>query len=117
MLVRDGSPGTGATSVVRVTEGADDNAATRITLVTRQACHLCDDARQVVAAVARRTGAGWTEVDVDDDPELLRTYSEQVPVVLVDGARHAYWRVDAAQLEAALAGGPRHRSRWLRRRP
>ncbi len=92
------------------------DAGTRITLVTREACHLCDEARSVVDAVARRTGVGWTEVDVDADPALLGAYSEQVPVVLVDGARHAYWRVDAAQLEAALSAGPRPRSRWLRRR-
>lgn len=75
----------------------------RITLLGRPGCHLCDAAREVVRRVADDTGAGWVEISVDDDPELLARYSEQVPVTLVDGERHDYWRVDEARLRAALA--------------
>lgn len=53
--------------------------------------------------VADDTGAGWLEVDVDADPMLLARYGEQVPVVLVDGAQHDFWRVDEQRLRAALA--------------
>ena len=84
----------------------------RITLIGRAGCHLCDDARVVVRRVADDTGAGWREVSVDDDPELLQQYSEQVPVVLVDGAQHDFWRVDETRLRAALEG----RRRWGLRR-
>jgi len=86
-------------------------AAARITLVGRPGCHLCDDAREVVRRVADDTGAGWAELSVDDDPELLAQYAEQVPVVLVDGAQHDFWRVDEQRLRRALAGG---RRRWVR---
>ncbi|KQX66190.1 glutaredoxin family protein [Angustibacter sp. Root456] len=86
--------------------------APRITLVGRAGCHLCDDAREVVRRVADDTGAGWVEVSVDDDPDLLREYSEQVPVVLVDGAQHTFWRVDEQRLRDALTG----RRRWGRGR-
>lgn len=78
----------------------------RITLLGRPGCHLCDAAREVVRRVADDTGAGWVEISVDDDPELLAHYSEQVPVTLVDGERHDYWRVDEARLRAALARSP-----------
>lgn len=88
----------------------------RLTLVTRRDCHLCEEARPVVAAVAARTSTEWVEIDVDSDPDLLREYSDQVPVVLVDGKRHSYWRVDSVELEAALASGSGRRSRWIRRR-
>jgi hypothetical protein len=84
----------------------------RITLVGRAGCHLCDDAREVVRRVADDTGAGWTELSVDDDPGLLARYAEQVPVVLVDGAQHDFWRVDEQRLRQALA--PRGRRRWGR---
>jgi hypothetical protein len=93
-----------------------EEADPRITLVTRRDCHLCDEARLVVAAVAGRTSTRWSEVDVDTDPDLLREYSDQVPVVLVDGRRHSYWHVSPAELEAALASGPGRSSRWIRRR-
>jgi hypothetical protein len=80
----------------------------RITLIGRAGCHLCDDAREVVRRVSDDTGAGWVEVSVDDDPALLQQYSEQVPVVLVDGAQHDFWRVDETRLRDALSG----RRRW-----
>ncbi|HEX8497388.1 MAG TPA: glutaredoxin family protein [Actinomycetales bacterium] len=77
--------------------------APRITLLGRPGCHLCEAARDVVRRVSDDTGAGWVELNVDDDPELLATWSDQVPVTLVDGRQHDYWRVDETRLRAALA--------------
>ena len=77
--------------------------APRITLIGRAGCHLCDVAREIVSAVADDTGAGWVELDVDADPALLARWSDEVPVTLVDGQPHDYWRVDEARLRAALA--------------
>lgn len=77
----------------------------RVVLYTRVGCHLCDEARPVVAEVADRAGAGWTEVDVDDSG-LAQEYGELVPVVTVDGVQHAFWRVDRARLDRALAAAP-----------
>jgi hypothetical protein len=81
----------------------------RITLIGKPGCHLCDDAREVVASVAAETGAGWREVSILDDAELSARYWEQIPVVLVDGEQHDYWRVDADRLRDALTG----RRRWF----
>ena len=39
-----------------------------------------------------------------DDPELIRRYGEEIPVTLVDGRQHDFWRVDPARLRAALGG-------------
>lgn len=86
----------------------------RITLVGRDGCHLCDEAREVVRSVAADTGVGWREQCVDDDPDLLRQYSELVPVVLVDGRQHDFYRVDPVRLRAALEG--RRPRGWGRRR-
>jgi hypothetical protein len=76
----------------------------RLTLIGREGCHLCDEARAVVAVVAAETGAGWEERDVDADPEWALEYGDRVPVLLLDGQEHAYWRVDETRLRAALAG-------------
>ena len=70
----------------------------------RQAgCHLCDDAREVIARVAQDLRVGWQELSIADDPTLSAAYWEQIPVTLVDGEQHDYWRVDEARLRAALA--------------
>nr|WP_052849370.1 glutaredoxin family protein [Streptomyces avicenniae] len=74
-----------------------------VTLIGRPGCHLCDDARAVVAAVCAETGAAWEEKDITADAELHRLYQEQIPVVLVDGEQHDFWRVDAGRLRRALA--------------
>ena len=78
----------------------------RVTLIGRPGCHLCDDARAVIERVAADLGVGWTEVSVLDDPGLLEAYAEEIPVTLVDGHRHDYFRVDEARLRAALARPP-----------
>lgn len=79
----------------------------RVRLLSRVGCHLCDDARQVVSAVCAELGERYDEVDVDADPELAARFGEQVPVILVDDRLHDFWRIDAAGLRAALAAGLR----------
>ncbi len=75
----------------------------RVTLVGREGCHLCAVAREVVARVCADLEVGWEEVDVDADDALLQRWSEEVPVTLVDGRQHDFWRVDEVRLRAALA--------------
>jgi len=79
--------------------------APRLVLYGRVGCHLCEEARALVAAVSAETGAPWAEIDVDDDAELAERYSELVPVVTVDGVQQGYWRIDADRLRRALAAG------------
>jgi hypothetical protein len=80
--------------------------APRVTLIGKPDCHLCDDARAVIAAVCDETGEEFVERSIYDDPELADQYWEQIPVTLVDGVQHDFWRVDADRLRAAL-GVPR----------
>ena len=76
----------------------------RLTLLSRVGCHLCDDAREVVVRVLAEGGVSWEELDVDADAGLADEYGDRVPVLLIDGREHAYWRVDEDRLRAALAG-------------
>jgi glutaredoxin len=75
-----------------------------ITLIGKPDCHLCEDARAVVARLAEELGFSWEELSINDDPELHRKYWEQIPVTLIDGKQHDFWRVDEARLRAALSG-------------
>ncbi len=73
-----------------------------ITLLSRRGCHLCEDARESVARVGRIAGVEWVERDVDADDELRYDYGDRVPVVLLHGREHGFWRVDEARLLADL---------------
>jgi hypothetical protein len=74
----------------------------KVTLIGKPGCHLCDVARDTVDRVCSETGDVWEEKNIEQDPELYRLYWEQIPVVLVDGAQHDFWRVDPDRLRAAL---------------
>jgi glutaredoxin len=73
-----------------------------VLLLTRAACHLCDEARDVVASVCAEAGVAFREVDVDADAALRAEHGDFVPVVLVDGVRRGFWQIDADRLRRAL---------------
>ncbi len=75
----------------------------RVTLIGKPGCHLCDDARAVVAAVCAQTGDRYEEWSIEDDPALYDEHWERIPVILVDGRPHDFWRVDAERLTRALS--------------
>jgi glutaredoxin len=74
----------------------------RITLLGRPGCHLCDDARAVISKVADDLGVAWEERDITQSPADLREYWEKIPVTLVDGVQHDFWRVSEDRLRRAL---------------
>jgi hypothetical protein len=73
-----------------------------ITLIGKPGCHLCETARAVVLRLAAELGFAVEELSIEDDPELHRKYGEQIPVTLIDGSQHDFWRVDEARLRKAL---------------
>ncbi|MEV4636080.1 glutaredoxin family protein [Actinoplanes sp. NPDC049548] len=76
---------------------------TRLTLISRTGCHLCEEAE----AVLDRIAAGqWIRVEVSDSIELERDYGDRVPVVILDGKEHGYWRVEEERLLRDMARPP-----------
>lgn len=73
-------------------------------LITRQGCHLCDDA----LAMLRRLGHEPQLLDVDADDRLHDLYDWRVPVVLVDGRIVAEGAIQEQSLERTL-GRPQAR--------
>lgn len=76
--------------------------ARTVELLSREGCHLCDDARRLLERVAAETAVTWTETDVDTDPALRAEFGDLVPVVRVNGREVGYWRIDETRLRKAL---------------
>ena len=74
----------------------------RVVVISREGCHLCEDALAIVATVCAELGEAYEVRDVDADPDLHERYTNEVPVTLVDGRQHDFWRVDPVRLRAAL---------------
>jgi glutaredoxin len=73
-------------------------SASDVTLYTRRACHLCDEAADVLA----KHGLHPKKVDIDGDAELSRRYTNCVPVVVIDGKERFRGRVDETLLKRLL---------------
>ena len=56
-----------------------------------------------MARICGELDVPWEITDVDADAELRAEYGDQVPVILIDGQEHGYWRVEEARFRAALA--------------
>jgi len=69
-----------------------------LTLYTRPGCHLCEEARRMMAPLLADYGATLREVNVDADPALRERYTNDVPVIFLGSRKVAKHRLDLAQL-------------------
>jgi glutaredoxin len=81
----------------------------QLTLIGKPGCHLCDDAREAIEGVVTEFHSAnpaaqilIEELNILDDEALRLKYSEEIPVILIDGKMHNYWRVDEERLMRAL---------------
>ena len=73
-----------------------------VTLYVARDCHLCERARDELAALAAELGVEVDEVDITGVPELEQRYREWIPVVEVDGERVSVYRVEEPALRHKL---------------
>jgi glutaredoxin len=79
--------------------------AWQIVLYTRQGCHLCDEAWDLLEEARRQYGFAFDSVDVDTRPELAEQYGLCVPVVVVNGRVRFRGVVNQALLKRLFLGG------------
>lgn len=58
---------------------------------------------QVISGVIDPGDIDFEELSLLDDPNLMAKYSEEIPVILINGLVHDFLRVDADRLMAAIA--------------
>ncbi|MBG6212428.1 MAG: glutaredoxin family protein [Cryobacterium sp.] len=80
-----------------------------LTLIGKPGCHLCDDARDLVGSVVAKLADDaaaptitFEERSILDDAALHELYLEDIPVLLINGKVHNYWRIDPVRLRTAL---------------
>ena len=73
-----------------------------LTLFTRPDCHLCEDAKEILAEVAPQTRL--REVDIEDDLALIQAYGVRIPVFRKENGAELGWPFDADALSGFLAG-------------
>ena len=75
----------------------------QVTLYTRAGCCLCDDAKQVIAAARQRVDFDYAEIDIDADPDLIRLYNHEVPVIAINRRKAFKYKVTMNEFMKKLA--------------
>lgn len=80
----------------------------RLTLYVRRGCHLCSDMAQALERLRGVHGFSVTEVDIDDDPELVERYDTRVPVLAAGATEICYYFLEEGPLLAWLEAAGQH---------
>ena len=79
------------------------NSFPLVTIYSRHNCHLCEVAKEVVESARSEADFELEVIFIDGNAELEKLYGEEVPVTLINGKRHDYFRVDRTRfIEAVL---------------
>jgi glutaredoxin len=81
---------------------------TLITVYGRTGCHLCEDALQLLQSMQQELKFELEEILIDGNEELEKMYGEKIPVTLIDGKHHDFWRVDPDRFRSSLETHRRH---------
>ena len=77
--------------------------AREVVVYSRKGCHLCEIVKETLSKLQRRGGFTWSEVDVESSDELRRQFTDEVPVVFIDGRKAFKYRMDEREFLRKLA--------------
>ena len=75
---------------------------TTVTIYSRHGCHLCEDAESTLESLREELNFEIEVIYIEDDAELIRLYSDQVPVIHIDGIHHDFYKVDPLRFRSSL---------------
>lgn len=79
-----------------------------VTIYSRQGCHLCDDAYKTLQSIQAELNFEIEVIDIDQNQELVDLYSDQVPVIHIDGQHHDFYKVDPERFRSSLEKHRQH---------
>jgi glutaredoxin len=74
-----------------------------VVVYSRKGCHLCEIVKESLTKLQRRGGFQWREIDVDSDEGLRRQFTDEVPVVFIDGRKAFKYHMDEQEFLRKLA--------------
>jgi len=74
----------------------------KVEIYTRKGCHLCEVAEQIVREVRSEIPFELQIIDIEGNSDLEKEFGEEVPVTLINGQRHDYFKVDKERFKDAI---------------
>ena len=75
----------------------------KVVIYSRPGCHLCDEAKQTIITAVDASEYTLEEINIEGDPDLLRRYQFDIPVISINGEDVFRHRLSANQFRQALA--------------
>ena len=75
----------------------------QVVVYSRKGCHLCEIVKESMTKLHRRGGFTWQEIDVDSSEELRHKFSDEVPVVFIDGRKAFKYHMDEREFLRKLS--------------
>lgn len=79
------------------------SAKAHVVIYSRPGCHLCDEAKQAIEAAGCLDEYTLAEINIESDPDLLRRYRYDIPVITVNGVEAFKHRLTAEEFKLAIA--------------
>ena len=95
-----------------------------VIVYSRKGCHLCEIVKEKLTKLERRGGFRWREVDVETDDLLRRQFTDEVPVVFIDGRKpesndpypsHLLEKIEASDVLLLFWSRHAQQSKWVER--
>jgi glutaredoxin len=74
-----------------------------VVVYSRKGCHLCEIVKESLVKLQKRGGFNWHEIDVDSDAEIRRRYTDEVPVVFINGRKAFKYHMDEQEFLRKLS--------------
>jgi glutaredoxin len=81
---------------------------TTVTVYSRHGCHLCELAIETLATLEKELNFHIEVIYIEDNKELIDLYSDQIPVIHIDGEHHDFYKVDVERFRSSLEKHRQH---------
>lgn len=74
----------------------------KVTIYSRTGCHLCDVALEDIEKFKTEFDFSIEKILIDGNLELEKKYGEEVPVILINGKPHDFYKIDPERFRSAM---------------
>lgn len=81
---------------------------TRVSVYSRHGCHLCEVAVETLEPLSKELDFEIEIIYIEENQELITLYSDQIPVIHIDGTHHDFYKVDPVRFRSSLEKHRQH---------
>ncbi|HEV7683010.1 MAG TPA: glutaredoxin family protein [Pyrinomonadaceae bacterium] len=78
------------------------SAKAHVIIYSRPGCHLCDEAKQTIETAGCFGEYTLEEINIESDPDLLKAYQYDIPVITINGVEAFRHRLTAKSFRERL---------------